>query len=516
MIIDSKYTKAFVTDKLTDLKYQELVNFAVILRDFKNKVSQEINSNKLFYMNMSKYEFMTYMRHKYPKQLSSYFDAQLYTQVYTAYENRFDAIQKKITFKHHKFIQFHKYKRSTKKNKRGDLKSVEYKEVSTPLAICMTYLARYGNDNILGFIKSVYDKADEKKQKFYDNILRCCDKFGFNRLMKLALSKRERILNRYSNPIEFKSLTFSGKTTYLPAIIDFNKNRRSKIAGFVTLSVPYRKGLDIPVKISTPYHGKLIDYKKKNKIDQYCYTLKFNEQKKQVAVLLCKDGIRELPDSKVNYVGIDVNIKHNLFSLSNGVTYDFDRKLVESYFKVLNQVDKLNELNSEYSPGKRKQFKLNTFQRCIKASNQRLISTVCKDLKSQGYDHIVLENLNNSFRKSYVKNTEFGEKYNRISHILNIGSLKDEFKHIAVKYDIAVSFVQAEYTSQMCEHCGCIDSENRPEQETFCCVNCGHTMNADLHAAINIKNRVQETVFQQALLKSNPDGTFIPKKLNHK
>lgn len=41
-------------------------------------------------------------------------------------------------------------------------------------------------------------------------------------------------------------------------------------------------------------------------------------------------------------------------------------------------------------------------------------------------------------------------------------------------------------------------------------------MNADLHAAINIRNRVQETVFQQALLKSNPDGTYIPKKLNHK
>lgn len=67
MIIDSKYTKTFVADKLTDLKYQELANFAVTLRDFKNKVSREVNSNKLFYMNMSKYEFMTYMRHKYPK-----------------------------------------------------------------------------------------------------------------------------------------------------------------------------------------------------------------------------------------------------------------------------------------------------------------------------------------------------------------------------------------------------------------------------------------------------------------
>lgn len=463
MIVDSKYTKAFVADELTGLKYQELVSFAAALRDFKNKVSSEVNSNKLFYMSMSKYEFITHLRQMYPKQLSSYCDAQLYTQVYTAYKNRFDAIQKKITFKHRKFIQFHKYKRSTKKNKQGDLKSVEYKEISTPLAVCLTYFARYGNDNILGYIKSTYDKADEKKQKFYNNILRCCDKFGLERLMSLALSKRERIMNRYSTPIEFKSLTFFGKTKLQTSIINFNKNRRSKIAGFVTLSVPYRKVLDIPVKISTHYHGKLTDYKKKNKVDQYCYTLKFNEQKKQVIVLLCKDGIRELPDNKTSYIGIDVNVKHNLFSLSNGTTYDFDRKLVEQYFKVLNQVDKLKEQNSSYVPGKRKWLKLNAFQRCIKAANQQLVSTVCKDLKSQGYDHIVLENLDNSFRKSHVKNTEFGEKYNRISHILNIGSLKDEFKHIAVKYDIAVSSVQAEYTSQMCEHCGCIDSENRPD-----------------------------------------------------
>lgn len=278
MIIDSKYTKSFVTGQLTGLKYRELASFAVTLRDFKNKISQEVNSNKLRYMSMSKYEFMTHMRHKYPKQLSSYFDAQLYTQVYTAYESRFDAIQKKITFKYRKFIQFHKYKRSTKKNKQGDLKSVEYKEILTPLAICLTYLARYGNDNILDYIKSVYDKADEKKQKFYDNILRCYDKFGFNRLMKLALSKRERIMNRYSTPIEFKSLTFSGKTSCIPAIVGFNKNRKSKISGFISINVPYRKGLDIPVKISVTYHGKLADYKKEKDKAQYCYTLKFNEQ----------------------------------------------------------------------------------------------------------------------------------------------------------------------------------------------------------------------------------------------
>ena len=126
-----------------------------------------------------------------------------------------------------------------------------------------------------------------------------------------------------------------------------------------------------------------------------------------------------------------------------------------------------------------------------------------------------MENLTNSFSRSYAKNEEFGEKYNRIASILNISSIKDEFKHIGENYNIAVSLVQSEYTSQMCPKCRCIDPENRTEQETFCCINCGHTDNADHNAAINIRNRVQETVFQNALLKSNPDGTYAPKNINH-
>ena len=50
-------------------------------------------------------------------------------------------------------------------------------------------------------------------------------------------------------------------------------------------------------------------------------------------------------------------------------------------------------------------------------------------------------------------------------------------------------------------HCGTIDEGNRPVQEDFECINCGCKMNADIHAAYNIKYRVTETVFQKSLLK---------------
>jgi transposase len=96
---------------------------------------------------------------------------------------------------------------------------------------------------------------------------------------------------------------------------------------------------------------------------------------------------------------------------------------------------------------------------------------------------------------------------------LRISSLKNEVEHIARKYDIAVSTVHASYTSKMCPVCGCIEDENRPTQELFSCIECGHGDNADVNAAINIRNRVTVTVLRDKLLKQCDNGAFEPKKL---
>ncbi len=42
------------------------------------------------------------------------------------------------------------------------------------------------------------------------------------------------------------------------------------------------------------------------------------------------------------------------------------------------------------------------------------------------------------------------------------------------------------YTSQTCNYCGCIDRANRKTQAHFQCTTCGHELNADLNAALNI------------------------------
>jgi putative transposase len=51
----------------------------------------------------------------------------------------------------------------------------------------------------------------------------------------------------------------------------------------------------------------------------------------------------------------------------------------------------------------------------------------------------------------------------------------------------AVVPVNPAYTSQTCSHCGYVDADNRRTQAIFTCLACGHSENADLNAAQNIK-----------------------------
>ena len=512
MIIQSKYTKVFRSKDLTRLKYDELHNFAVLIRNHKNIVSQHVNSYLLHYLNCTKFQFAKEMRERFKGSVPSSFDTQLYTQVFTCYENKFKNIQRRLVFKVSIFKGFELYKRDTKKHKKGDLKKVIVEKKQTELSSCLTYLARYGNEGTITYIKSNFDKCDANKRDFYNNIIRYCDKFGFKRLYALALSKRKRIINKYANnPIEFSSLTFSGRCRK-KRIIDYNHRFGSVINSFISLSGLSRKSFDIPVSFNKEWHGNMKDYKKSN--PDYEYPLTFDEKKHQVNVNICKDGERYIPEPNGKTIGIDVNCKHNLFCLSDETTYDYDRKLVNDFCKLSLEIDRLKG-DKTYIIGKRKQRKLDKLKEKIIKSEQQTIATMCKNEKAKGIGHIVMENLNNGFGKCYVKDSDNEDiNYNRKVKFLGLSSLKQEVEHIARKYDIAVSTVQASYTSKMCPICGCIEDGNRPNQETFECVECGHKDNADFNAAKNIRNRVLVTVLRDKLLKQLDNSAFEPRSLS--
>lgn len=266
------------------------------------------------------------------------------------------------------------------------------------------------------------------------------------------------------------------------------------------------------MKFSKDWHGSMRGYHKK--INDYEYLVTFDEKHREVSVLIAKQGMRYIPEAGDNVVGVDVNVKHNLLSLSNGMTVDCDRKLVADYCRFALETDRLKERDKDYCIGRRRQIKMDTLKRKMVKSEQESIAVLCKSLQSQGVNHIVMEDLDNGFGKCYVKDKDNVDiNYNRKVKFLGLSSLKQEVEHIARKYDIAVSTVQASYTSKMCPICGCIEDENRPNQETFECIECGHKDNADFNAAKNIRNRVLVTVLRESLLKQLDNGAFEPRKL---
>ena len=514
MLIESKYTKVFVSDSLTDLKYNELHNYALYLLEWRNRISKEVNDNLLKYVEMSPMKFITYMDGLHKGELNSNFNGSIYRLVIDCYKNKFDNVKHKMEFSQRDFKGFEFFKRDCKNGKKGELKKILYKERKTPLSNCLTYLARYGFNGTVDFIKTKLEnpEIEENKAKYYQNILRCINKFGFSRLMRLALQRRDRIIKKYfAEPIEFKSLTFSGRSRK-KIILGANDNKGSVIKAFINLSWEGRKSMCIPVKFASNYHGNISDYEKST--NDYRYTITFNEKHKKVNICLAKDGGRFIPEVTDNdvVVGIDVNIKHNLFSLSNGEAYDYDRNLIKEYCKICLEIDNLKKNDEKYKVGKKKQYKIDAIRRKIVENEKQVISNMCNSLKKQGVRHIVMEDLG-TFGKTYVKSDDFESlNFNRIIRALHLTDLKNEVEHIARNYNIAISLVQSEYTSKRCPICGCIEDENRLSQEEFRCVYCGHADNADHNAAINIRNRVLEDV-REDLLKQNDNGSWSPRKL---
>ena len=516
MKIQSRYSKSFYSDRLSDTKYQEIYSFAVYLNKIKNEISQEVNSNLLFYLDMSKFDFQKYLLPEIKDRVPSNFVKQLLDDIYTSYQNKFEGINRRILFEQVYEFQINLYKKSTKDHKKGDFKGISKKTKKTELSATLTYLARYGNENVIHYLLEKFVKeTDEKKEKFYATILDHIYKYGLGRLMELALSRRERVIKRYSKyPINFTSLTFRGRSRLATDIVSYNDNFNSCIKAFINISwnISNRKKLTIPVKYSKDFHK---DMKRYTNGTDTSYTLCL-EENNQIRVILSYEDEREYTEVNDNdeVIGIDVNSKHNLFQCSNGNTIDYDRKLVEILSKELLKIDECKKRNKEYEVGKRKNHKIKHLERELHSKIREEIAELCKIFNSKGIKHIAFENLTGFEEKCFCKD-ENNLNYNRRVRLLKLSSLKDEFEHIARKYGIAVSLVHSCYTSQTCPICGCIDSENRKTQEEFECIECGYKQNADFNASVNIKERVVSTVLRKELLKKSKlgNGTSEPKKL---
>ena len=512
MIKECKYSKKFVSNSITNKKYNELLKQAKIILEFKNELSQEVYKNIMFYMNMGKYEFVTYIR-KHFKKISSHFDSQAISEVFVKYESRFNSLLSEMSFNH---ILFEGFKHV--KLKSGTEKIfVKNKIRKTKLSACLTYLSKNCRPGVIEYIRNEVER-NSSKSDLYRSILYYVEKIGEDRLMNVAKMKNERIIRDYNRkPVVFKSLSFRGRSRK-NRLIEYNKNYKSSIKAFIHLSWPSIKSMYIPVKFSKDYHGNMNEFEYKTSpggSHDYEYIMTFDDIKKRVFIHICKDGYEDIPcvNKNDNVIGIDVNVKNNLMTLSDGKTYDYNRKLVKEYIEEVSKLKggiwyKSSEI------GKRKRIKLKTIMDKIHKYNERVVHDLCEYLKEYNIRHIVMEDLSNGMRKTKIKDSMYNINLNDLMSLLRIRSLNKMVSRIAKKNNIAVSTVQPGYTSKMCQKCGFISKMNRVTQENFECVRCGHKDNADINSAINIKNRVCVTVLCNSLLKKKDNGAFEPKNIN--
>jgi IS605 OrfB family transposase len=105
-----------------------------------------------------------------------------------------------------------------------------------------------------------------------------------------------------------------------------------------------------------------------------------------------------------------------------------------------------------------------------------ITSSVIKYATSQRVGKILLEDL--STVKDHANDV--------VLRNWNIYDIQQMITYKANRIGISVEMVDPAYSSQRCNKCGNIDSDNRPTQEKFECVKCGHTDNADRNAAKNL------------------------------
>lgn len=384
-------------------------------------------------------------------------------------------------------------------------------------------------------IKKIFTYLESKannatsKNSMYKKWMELITKFSYERILTLCVKKYLNVLNR---KVIFKKLTITHQNTIssLKTQVGINNNLK-KFNAFLNFNIPKQETITLLFRYNQNYHMDLKDLMisgtQKAKLDdlerfpsgykqtQFKFTINVDTLYNQINIYYTLEKTSKNSvvytkfDSKLiqnynNYIGVDVNIKNNILALSDGKTFKASKTLIKKYIRFDNarkRYQSNKDLNHNPQPyGKEMLLRQKKNNRRSKWYLEQLVNEFLDYCEEKGYNHIVMENLNLQKTKSEAKNKN-GINYNRVASLLHLNDIKHVIKRLANKRDIAVSWVNPKYTSQQCPICGHINKDNRITQEIFCCENCFHHNNADINAAINIKNRVEIKEYRSLLMK---------------
>lgn len=522
MIRECVKSKSFKIYNITNnCKLELLKQRGINILEYKQFISKETSKNFYNFLSMSKFDFITKYNSMNPKTITGQEAQKALEDVFDCYSNKKDKLISRIKFKLQTGTKIEKYKNNTKYGKKGEIKNCSVVLEETKLTKICTYLARYYNDNLLEYINTQLQSEEVKKNKkeFYKEVIYYLNRYG-EKIINIALYKRNNLLQRIAKqPIEFRSKTYRSMNRIKVNIIEKNKNLDSIFNAYINLG-GFGETLEIPTKYSKKYHGNLNLYnknRKNNKIKNISYTIVFNGNVPERLVLTI-DGEEEITVGKINYVGVDANVKHNLFYTSTNHQIDYDRNMVKEYCEFIKRIDETQKRKKKFT-GKRQPISnknlrnWKVWRNRLKSDMKRKVRELLDLMKYNGKDHLVIENLGN-FAKTFVNSEEFeGIKYSRLVRLLNLSDLKNIIQSMANKSGMQVTFVQPEYSSKACPWCGNIDSNNRKTQEEFICTECGRHANADYVSSLNLEGRMSSDVLRTSLLDKKDFG-YIPKKLS--
>lgn len=109
----------------------------------------------------------------------------------------------------------------------------------------------------------------------------------------------------------------------------------------------------------------------------------------------------------------------------------------------------------------------------------------------EDYLHKVSRELANNYQYIFAEDLDIKEMVKNKNYSKSISDVSWSKFLEYLEYKTELIKVDAKYSSQECNNCGHIAKENRPNQEMFRCIKCGHEGNADFEASLTIKKRGQ-------------------------
>lgn len=530
-------SKKLVTKNLDKNKYQQIKQYVDMILIEKNNYAKILSDDLLMKLKilagLGKFKFSNeYQKVELVNKECPKSDLQAAREdVYTKFINQVNNLNVKFVKTYHndnylklkkKYDNVKSYKNMCKEDNLQNLLNYLCKQFLYCKIDEFRTILNYNNnlyndiaDYYLYVNTDIYDYIFSRNTTTYKNWQNIINKFTYERILRLALKKFLKSLKDLN--IIFNKATIQHKNTINSFDNHFEKVNNIKYNNLLfNVNLPKIGLVKIPFKTNYFYHYKMDNlniigtnktkdkkYESKNYFVQtmFIYTIKIDELNKEIEIIYAIP--RNDKNSKSNYkfdnaikieynktIGIDVNTKNNIFTLSDGKTFKYDKWIIEKCIKFDKDRANYQKLygKKEYNKCMKKRQK--NMNNRSKAFLDKKVNELINYCKEKGYNHIVMENLNIQGSRTNIKNKD-GINYNRLASLIHLNDIKNVIKRIANHNGIMVSYVDPKYTSKQCLICGNIDKNNRKTQETFVCTCCKHeAYNADLNAACNIKNRL--------------------------